>query len=77
MVDVEIKRDRIVIRWKGKKWDWMIEPRYWRNSIYWTIALILFPALAYFFSPGLVNTMVSANIYAAIAIPLALMTVGT
>jgi len=77
MVDVELKRDRIVIRWKEKKWDWMIEPRYWRNSIYWTIALILFPAFAYFFSPGLVNTMVSANIYAAIAIPLALMTVGT
>jgi branched-chain amino acid transport system permease protein len=77
MVDIEIKRDRIVIRWKGKKWDWMIEPRYWRNSMYWMIALILFPALAYFFSPGLVNTMVSANIYAAIAIPLALMTVGT
>jgi len=77
MVDVEIKRDRIVIRWREKKWDWMIEPRYWRNTIYWMIALILFPLLSYFFSPGLVNTMVSANIYAAIAIPLALMTVGT
>ncbi len=77
MVDVEIKRDRIVIRYKGKKWDWMLEPRYWRNTIYWTIALLLFPLFAYFLSPGLVNTMVSANIYAAIAIPLALMTVGT
>ncbi|MCK9273491.1 MAG: branched-chain amino acid ABC transporter permease [Syntrophales bacterium] len=77
MVDVEIKRDRIVIRAGGKKWDWMIEPRYWRNTLYWTIGLLLFPLIAYFLSPGLINTMVAANIYAAIAIPLSLMTVGT
>jgi branched-chain amino acid transport system permease protein len=77
MVDIEIKRDRIVIRYKGKKWDWMIEPRYWRNAILWTCALFLFPLVSYFLSPGLINTMVTANIYAAIAIPLSLMTVGT
>ena len=77
MVDIEIKRDRIVIRYKGKKWDWMIEPRYWRNAIIWTCGLFLFPVVSYFVSPGLINTMVTANIYAAIAIPLALMTVGT
>jgi branched-chain amino acid transport system permease protein len=77
MVDIEIKRDRIVIRYKGKKWDWMIEPRYWRNAIVWTCVLFVFPLVAYFLSPGLINTMVTANIYAAIAIPLSLMTVGT
>jgi branched-chain amino acid transport system permease protein len=77
MVDVEVKRDRIVIRRKGKKWDWMIEPRYWRNTILWTCVLFLFPLVSYFVSPGLINTMVTANIYAAIAIPLSLMTVGT
>lgn len=77
MVDIEIKRDRIVIRYRGKKWDWMIEPRYWRNAILWTCVLFLFPLVSYFVSPGLINTMVTANIYAAIAIPLALMTVGT
>ncbi len=75
MVDVEVRRDRIVIRRKGKKWDWMIEPRYWRNTILWTCVLVLFPLVSYFASPGLINTMVMANIYAAIAIPLNLMTV--
>jgi branched-chain amino acid transport system permease protein len=77
MVDIEIKRDRIVLRYKGKKWDWILEPRYWRNTVVWTCALIAFPLISYFFSPGLINTMVTANIYAAIAIPLSLMTVGT
>ena len=77
MVDVEIKRDRIIIRSKGKKWDWMLEPRYWRNTFIWTACLIIFPILCYFFSPILLNTVITANLYAAIAIPLALMTVGT
>ena len=26
MVDIEIKRDRVVLRYKGKKWDWILEP---------------------------------------------------
>ena len=77
MVDVEIKRDRVIIRYKGKKWDWILEPRYWRNTLIWTAFLILFPLVAYFVSPILLNTLISANLYAAIAIPLALMTVGT
>ncbi len=77
MVDVEIKRDRIVIRFKGKKWDWMIEPRYWRNTFLWGGGLVLFPLLCYFISPILLNTLISANLYAAVAIPLGLMTVGT
>ncbi len=77
MVDVEIKRDRIVIRYRGRKWDWMLEPRYWRNTLLWGGALVLFPLVCYFFSPILLNTLISANLYAAIAIPLGLMTVGT
>ena len=77
MVDAEIKRDRIIIRYKGKKWDWMLEPRYWRNTLLWTACLLIFPILCYFVSPILLNTVITANLYAAIAIPLALMTVGT
>jgi branched-chain amino acid transport system permease protein len=77
MVDIELKRDRIVIRYKEKKWEWVLEPRYWRNSIIWTSLLLIFPAVSYFVSPALINTMITANIYAAIAIPLALMTIGT
>ena len=77
MVDVEIRRDRIILRYKGKKWDWILEPRYWRNTLIWTAFLVLFPVVAYFVSPILLNTVITANLYAAIAIPLALMTVGT
>ena len=77
MVDVELKRDRVTIRLKDKKWEWMIEPRYWRNSIIWVALLLVFPAVAYFISPGLINTMISANLLAAIAIPMSLMTLGT
>jgi branched-chain amino acid transport system permease protein len=77
MVDIELKRDRVVIRFKDKKWEWMIEPRYWRNSIFWVALLLVFPAVAYFISPGLINTMISANLYAAIALPMSLMTLGT
>ncbi len=77
MVDLEIRRDRVIIRYKGKKWDWMLEPRYWRNTMIWTGLLVFFPLISYFVSPILLNTMITANLYAAIAIPLALMTVGT
>lgn len=77
MVDIELKRDRVTIRLKDKKWEWMIEPRYWRNSILWVALLLVFPAVSYFISPGLINTMISANLLAAIAIPMSLMTLGT
>jgi branched-chain amino acid transport system permease protein len=77
MVDFELKRDRVTIRLKGKKWEWMIEPRYWRNSIIWVALLLIFPAVAYFINPGLINTMISANLLAAIAMPMALMGLGT
>ena len=39
--------------------------------------LVIFPIVCYFVSPILLNTLITANLYAAIAIPLALMTVGT
>jgi branched-chain amino acid transport system permease protein len=77
MVDVEVRRDRIILRYKGKKWDWILEPRYWRNTLIWSAFLLLFPILSYFISPILLTTVITANLYAAIAIPLALMTLGT
>ena len=77
MVDFELKRDRVTIRCRGNKWEWIIEPRYWRNSILWVTLLLIFPAVAYFISPGLINTLISANLLAAIAMPMSLMTLGT
>ena len=65
MVDVEVRRNRIIIRYKGKKWDWIIEPRYWRNTLIWSGFLILFPLVSYFVSPILLNTIITANLYAA------------
>lgn len=77
MVDFELKRDRVTIRFKQNKWEWIIEPRYWRNSILWVALLLVFPAVTYFVSPGLINTMISANLLAAIAMPMSLMGLGT
>ena len=77
MVETELKRDRIVIRLGTRKWEWTLEPRYWRNTLLWALFLVIAPVIAYFVNPGLINTMISANIYAAIAMPLALMTIGT
>jgi branched-chain amino acid transport system permease protein len=77
MVDFELKRDRVTIRWRSHKWEWMIEPRYWRNSIIGVTLLLIFPAAVYFINPGLINTMISANLLAAIAMPMALMGLGT
>jgi branched-chain amino acid transport system permease protein len=77
MVDIELKRDRVTLRFKQNKWEWIIEPRYWRNSILWVIVLLAFPAVAYFISPGLINTMISANLLACIALPMSLMGLGT
>jgi branched-chain amino acid transport system permease protein len=39
--------------------------------------LLIFPAVTYFISPGLINTMISANLLAAIAMPMSLMGLGT
>jgi len=77
MVETELKRDRVIIRLGTKKWEWTLEPRYWRNTLMWAAILFLLPIPCYFFLPGIINTMISANIYAAIAMPLALMTIGT
>jgi branched-chain amino acid transport system permease protein len=77
MVDMELKRDRVTIRYKHNKWEWIIEPRYWRNSILWVALLLIFPAATYLVSPGLINTMISANLLACIALPMSLMGLGT
>ncbi|MBU3916951.1 branched-chain amino acid ABC transporter permease [bacterium] len=76
MVSIEFKRDRLLARWGTQKYEWIIEPRYWRNPILWTVLLLVIP----FFITGYPNilTMVTtANLYAAITIPLSLQIIGT
>lgn len=61
----------------GGKWEWHIEPRYWRNPLIYVGILVIAPVVIYFVYPPLLTTVINANLLAAIAIPLALMTIGT
>jgi branched-chain amino acid transport system permease protein len=76
-MELEVKRDRLVLRVGGGKWEWGIEPRYWRNPLIYVGILIVVPVVVYFAYPPLLATVIDANLLAAIAIPLALMTIGT
>jgi len=76
MVSLELKRDRMLLRWKRQKYEWIIEPRYWRNPILWSLLLLVAP---FFISgyPNFLTMLTVANLYAAITIPLALQMTGT
>lgn len=76
-MELEIKREKIVLRAGTQKFEWHIEPRYWRNPFIYIGMLLLATVLVYFFSPQTLPTLVEANLLAAIAIPLGWMTVGT
>ncbi len=76
MVNLELRRDRIVARWGDKKSEWVIEPRYWRKPIIGISILLVLPI--FFSSYSNILTMITtANLYAAIAIPLSLQILGT
>jgi branched-chain amino acid transport system permease protein len=76
MVKLELRRDRIVARWAGRKSEWVIEPRYWRNPIIAICALFIVPLLVQSY-PHILTMITTANLYAAIAIPLSLQILGT
>lgn len=76
-MELEIKREKLVLRAGTQKYEWHIEPRYWRNPFIYIACLLVLPILAYFFYPTLLPTIIDANLLAAIAIPLGWMTIGT
>jgi len=76
MVSLEFRRERIVFRYRDQKYEWVIEPRYWRNPLIGVLILTMMPLLVYQF-PNILTMITMANIYAAIAIMLALQTIGT
>lgn len=76
-MELEVKREKLVLRVGTQKFEWHIEPRYWRNPFIYIGILIIMPILAYFFYPTLLPTLIDANLLAAIAIPLGWMTLGT
>lgn len=76
MVDFELRRDRIVARWGDQKYEWVIEPRYWRNPAIGVALLALLPLFVYS-HPNILTMLTTANLYAAVAIPLGLQILGT
>lgn len=76
MVGIEFKRERIVLRYGDKKYEWGIEPRYWRNPALGVLALMVLPLFIYQY-PNLLTMFTTANLLAAIAIPLTLQIAGT
>lgn len=76
MVNFELRRDRIIVRFRDKKTEWVIEPRYWRNSTMAITFLFILPLFVQSW-PNILTMITTANLYAAIAIPLALQMLGT
>jgi len=76
MVNIEFRRDRILFRWKDQKYEWVIEPRYWRNP---ALGVALLASLPLFVSsyPHILTMITTANLYAAVTIPLGLQITGT
>ncbi|HDR16469.1 MAG TPA: branched-chain amino acid ABC transporter permease [Desulfobacteraceae bacterium] len=76
MVNFELKRDRILLRWGIEKYEWCLEPRYWRNPFIGVAILLVLPLFFYSY-PHLLTMLTTANLLAAIAIPLSLQILGT
>lgn len=76
MVRIEHKRARIIIRFKNQKYEWIIEPRYWRNPLIVVAILLLTPLLLREY-PNLLTLLTTAHIYMLICIPQSWQTVGT
>jgi branched-chain amino acid transport system permease protein len=70
MVKIEHKRALLIFRFGDKKFEWPIEPRYWRNPLLGIAFLALLPII-FGGQPDIMSLIATANIYACIAIPLA------
>jgi len=76
MVKFELKRDRIIARWRDRKYEYIIEPRYWRNPWIGVLLLLALPLVISRY-PAFLTMFTTANLLAAITIPLGLQLVGT
>ncbi len=76
MVNFELRRDRIIARWGERKSEWVIEPRYWRNGLLGIALLAILPLFVQSY-PNILTMITTANLYAAVAIPLGLQMLGT
>ncbi len=76
MVKIEFKRDRIIGRWQDLKYEYIIEPRYWRNPWLGILLLVMLPVVIFRY-PAFLTMFTTANLLAAITIPLGLQLIGT
>ncbi len=76
MVTFELKRERVIFRWKDLKYEYTIEPRYWRNPAIGVALLAVLPLFVFKY-PALLTMFTTANLLAAITIPLGLQLIGT
>lgn len=85
MLKFETRRGRIIIHFLGRKYEWIIEPRYWRNPIIGLILWLFLPLLLYSISTvvfnyqpiALMSTLIFANLLIMMATPFNLQTIGT
>lgn len=74
---IEWERDRIIFRFFGVKWDWTIEPGYWRPHIIGIGILVATPVILYFVYPPLLATFIEGSLLPCIVLPIILMLIGT
>lgn len=85
MVKIEPRRGKIVIHAFGRKYEWTVEPRYWRNpmiglTLWLSSPLILYltATMLFNYQPiGLMSTLIFANLLIMMAVPFNLQTIGT
>lgn len=84
MVRMEPRRGRLIIHAFKRKFEWTIEPRYWRNPMLALILWLAIPLIIILISQvfpisvlSLISTLIFANIVCMIAIPLTVQIIGT
>ncbi|MET1124547.1 MAG: branched-chain amino acid ABC transporter permease [Archaeoglobaceae archaeon] len=80
---LEPRRGRLIIHLAGRKFEWTIEPRYWRNSAIGFLIWLSLPGIVYGASliglkpVALLSTLIFANVIVMICVPLTLQIIGT
>lgn len=84
MVRLEARRGRLIIHIRNRKYEWIIETRYWRNPLiglciwlFVPLAVLGFAQITPISALSMLSTLIFANIICMIAIPLTLQIIGT
>lgn len=86
MVRIETRRGRLIIDdLFGKRYEWTVEPRYWRNPIIAFLAWLVMPLVVYgvytsafgVVPVALLSTLVFANVLSMMTLSLGFQSIGT